>query len=395
MRKIALIPVALILLLPLSGCISGSDKSADIQKSEERESDLHPNLKGLLDKHRSFSVSHYKPDLLNASSDPEFFGKNITTWQMENGGWGSKGIESYKMPWDGVEARSSFFCLKTSCPVENLSTFDNNATTAEIRFLAYLFHSSESEGNRSDFKLSINRGIEFIINSQYESGGWPQVFPERYSDGIYSNMVTFNDHSMVRILLLLWDVQDGYGPFSEDLIEGLNLSKISSSLKLGIDYILNSQIIVNGVPTIWSQQHDPETYAPVHGRPYELPARASWESSGVAALLLNWPDRSQRIENATSGAVQWFHDNVILNKSYIYETPGHWENGNIVDSEGAMMWYRFYNLTDNQFFMSGRNSEKVYDTDNLSFEMRTSYTWGGDWARDLFLETSKMGFKSN
>ena len=129
-------------------------------------------------------------------------------------------------------------------------------------------------------------------------------------------------------------------------------------------------------------------------RPYELPARASWESSGVA-LTSELAGSIPENRNATSGAVQWFHDNVILNKSYIYETPGHWENGNIVDSEGAMMWYRFYNLTDNQFFMSGRNSEKVYDTDNLSFEMRTSYTWGGDWARDLFLETSKMGFKSN
>ena len=32
---------------------------------------------------------------------------------------------------------------------------------------------------------------------------------------------------LVRILILLWDVQDGYGPFSEDLIEA-KFIKISS-----------------------------------------------------------------------------------------------------------------------------------------------------------------------
>ena len=381
-------------------CSSNPEISLDYPLDKDSDGicdPLDPDLAGLLTPHRSFTVSwsaNFIPDLLNATQNPELFGKNITTWQMENGGWGSKGIESYMKPWDGEEDKSSFSCLKNSCPVENLSTFDNNATTAEIRFLAYLFEHSESEENRSIFKSSVTLGVDFIINSQYESGGWPQVYPERYSDGTYSNMVAFNDHSMVRVMLLLRDIEDGYGPFSGELVEELSFANISSSLDLAMDYILNSQIIVEGEPTIWCQQHEPETYAPVHGRPYELPGRASWESSGVTALLLNWPDRSQRIENATSGAVQWFHDNVIMNKTYIYLTSGYWENGNITESDGGMMWYRFYNLTDDQFFMAGRDSVKVYHTWDLSVEMKTSYTWGGDWGSEIINETSKMGFKT-
>ena len=356
---------------------------------------MDPDLPLLLKSHRSLSVENFQPDLLNATNNPESFGINITTWQLDNGGWGKKGIQSYMLPWDGVEDKSSYSCLNSSCSLptdRHLSTFDNNATTAEIRFLSFLFHESESEENRSIFKSSVTNGVNFIIDSQYDSGGWPQVFPRRYSDGSYSNMVTFNDHTMVRVMLLLRDIVDGYGPFSGDLVDELNLSLISSSLNLGMDFILNSQIIVDGESTIWCQQHDPENYEPVHGRPYELPARASWESSGVVALLLNWPDRTERIENATSGAVQWFHDNVIMDRTYIYQTAGHWENGNITDSHGGMMWYRFYNLSDDQFFMAGRDSVKVYQTQDLTQEMKTGYTWGGDWGRELIAETSKMGF---
>ena len=110
-EKKALIPVALILLLPLSGCISGSDKSR--YSKIGRESDLHPNL--LLDKHRSFSVSHYKPDLLNASSDPEFFGKNITTWQMENGVGGLRELKATRC--HGTVSRPDLpFLPQTSVP---------------------------------------------------------------------------------------------------------------------------------------------------------------------------------------------------------------------------------------------------------------------------------------
>ena len=54
------------------------------------------------------------------------------------------------------------------------------------------------------------------------------------------------------------------------------------------------------------------------------------------------------------------------------------------------MWYRFYNLSDDQFFMAGRDSVKVYSISDLTFEMKTNYQWAGDWGTDLVLETSKL-----
>ena len=121
------------------------------------------------------------------------------------------------------------------------------------------------------------------------------------------------------------------------------------------------------------------------GRPYELPSKSGWESVGVTALLLNWPDRTEAVENATWSAVDWFHQNMVLGVEYNMKP-----NGTFVDKEGSMMWYRFYNLSDDQFFMAGRDSVKVYSISDLTFEMKTNYQWAGDWGTDLVLETSKL-----
>jgi len=51
------------------------------------------------------------------------------------------------------------------------------------------------------------------------------------------------------------------------------------------------------------------------------------------------------------------------------------------------MWYRFYNLTDNQHFMAGRDSVKVFNITDLSEEMKTGYWWAGNWGTPLIHAT--------
>tara|TARA_B100000405_G_scaffold171571_1_gene119920 strand:- start:1738 stop:3033 length:1296 start_codon:yes stop_codon:yes gene_type:complete len=340
---------------------------------------LDADLEGLLEEFRSFS------DLEQRTNDAELYGYNVTTWQMENGGWGKNNIDGYMEPWDGVEPISPYTCGKSDCPNGTyLGTLDNNATTSEIRFISKLYSTSNNETNRTIFKTSANQGLDFILKSQYESGGWPQVYPERI--GTYSNLVTFNDHAMIRAMLLIWDIIEYKEPFSTDIFSGQNRTILRDSLDRGLDFILKSQIRNEGGSlTVWCQQHDPISYEPMPGRPYELPSKSGWESVGVTALLLNWPDRTEAVENATWSAVDWFHQNMILGVEYKMKP-----NGTFVDKEGSMMWYRFYNLSDDQFFMAGRDSVKVYSISDLTFEMKTNYQWAGDWGTDLVLETSKL-----
>ena len=65
-------------------------------------------------------------------------------------------------------------------------------------------------------------------------------------------------------------------------------------------------------------------------------------------------------------------------------------NGTIIERPGAMMWYRYYNVTDNQHFMAGRDGIKVYDLEDLTEERRTGYRWAFNWAQGIIVESSKV-----
>ena len=45
--------------------------------------------------------------------------------------------------------------------------------TGELRFLARSYRASTNTAYRAAFE----RGYKYILNAQYENGGWPQSFP--------------------------------------------------------------------------------------------------------------------------------------------------------------------------------------------------------------------------
>jgi len=312
----------------------------------------------------------------------ESFGINVTSWQMENGGWGKGNPEIYKAPWDNNSPLSSYYNYTSGA---YLGTFDNNATTWQIRLLAGLYLDSENENNRSIFLESVSKGMDFILESQYPSGGWPQVYPERIGNGVnYSNLVTFNDDTMPRVILLIWDMIENREEFESNITDNLDMVRLELALNKGIDYVLKSQIKDGGELTIWCQQHDPETYSPMPGRPYELVSKVGRESAGVVAILLNWPDRNEEIINSTWGAVNWYEENMIWGEKYDIE------EGIFIESPGSMMWYRFYNVSGDQYFMAGRDGVKVYDIEDLDMERRTGYWWAGDWGTGIINAVSEV-----
>ena len=75
-------------------------------------------------------------------------------------------------------------------------TFDNGATTDELRFLARAFNATRDAGYRS----AVDRGLDYILDAQYPTGGWPTVHPPGTQ---YHRHITFNDGAMVRLLEFL------------------------------------------------------------------------------------------------------------------------------------------------------------------------------------------------
>ena len=80
-------------------------------------------------------------------------------------------------------------------------TFDNSATLNELRILAKAFNATQ----KRIYKKSFLKGLECILESQYENGGWPQ---RPHSSG-YEQHITFNDGTMVGIMQFMqeysWD----------------------------------------------------------------------------------------------------------------------------------------------------------------------------------------------
>ena len=141
----------------------------------------------------SWSEYFGKPDAWHDSDEGRRIVAAVIAHQHDNGGW-SKNYDPAKGPPEAGE--------ETDKP----STIDNGATTGEMQLLAEHHRSTGDEEAREAF----GRGLEFLLRSQYDSGGWPQVYP---LTGKYNDAITFNDDAMVRVLRLLGEIARGSEPY--------------------------------------------------------------------------------------------------------------------------------------------------------------------------------------
>ena len=324
-------------------------------------------IKALLDKFRDYS------SFTKAMATPETYGVNITTWQLSNGGFSKANETNYLNPWDGKAALSPWYNGTTP-----LGMFDNNATVIEVQFLSSLYKTTTNATNKAKFKTSVNKAIDFILTSQFASGAWPQVYPKR---GNYSDMATYNDNAMVRVMVLVKDILDKKAPFDSDIIETAKLAPLKTALDKSVVFALKAQIKNGTKLTVWCQQHDPTTYAPVGARAYELPSKSGSESAGIIAFLMNWQNQTDSVQKAINGAIAWYKATKVSDMK--------WVAPDFVASPGSSMWYRFYNVENDQYFFSDRTGLKLFDITQVEMERRTGYQWGGDYGSKLLTAAAK------
>lgn len=130
-------------------------------------------------------------------------------------------------------------------------TFDNGATTGELRALARGFRLTGD----LKYKKAVIAGFDHILKAQYANGGWPQYFPLSKK---YHRHITFNDGSMIRILEFLRDTT-----ISEDftwLDKQRRLAAVEAVAR-GIDCVVKCHVVADGMPTVWCAQYDEVTLA--------------------------------------------------------------------------------------------------------------------------------------
>ena len=289
---------------------------------------------------------------------------NVLTWQTPHGGW-PKNRDTASEPFDGKS--------------EDLhATFDNSATTGELRFLARAFRAT----NEPRYQQAFLKGFSHILEAQYPNGGWPQFYPLSKN---YHRHITFNDNAMVRILELLRDVSE-----SPDyrFLKTEDRTKAEAAVIKGIDCILRTQIKQNDKRTAWCAQHDEKTLAPAWARSYEPPSLSGAESVNIVRFLMSLEEPTPEIIAAVEGAVEWFRSVTIhgMRLDKFTNADGHDDKRIVADPDAGPLWARFYELGSNRPIFLDRDSVVRYAFSEIGQERRTGYAYYGNWAARLLTD---------
>ncbi|MDQ0875776.1 PelA/Pel-15E family pectate lyase [Paenibacillus sp. V4I3] len=304
---------------------------------------------------------------------------NLLTWQTAEGGWYKYSIsDKYGRAWDGQEIKSDW----RTKDGKDIGTIDNNATTNEILFLALMYKQTGDPR----YKAAVDKGFQFLLTMQYPSGGWPQVYPVR---GNYSDYVTYNDNAMMRVMNVLTMAKNKNYPFNTDIETEDIAVKLQDSLDRGLDYILKSQIAVNGVLTAWCAQHDPVTYEPRGARAYEHPSISGSESVDIVKYLIALPNQTPEVKKAAESALAWFDANKLAGIKYV---SGDKNNVYFVPDPASTSWYRFYEVGTNLPIFSGRDGIIKHNILEIEAERRNGYSWGGSWPLNLLKSANSTGY---
>jgi pectate lyase len=299
----------------------------------------------------------HKPADWFASDDAKRVASNVLSHQSELGGW-PKNIDTTAKPYTGDR--------KDLKP-----TFDNSATTDELRFLARIFNATHD----AQYKDAFLKGYDYIVKAQYPTGGWPQFYPP--PEKTYHRHITFNDNAMIRLMLFLRETytDDAYGLFDAD-----RKAAARTAFDRGVDCILKCQIKVDGRLTAWCAQHDEKDYSPRPGRAYELVSLSGAESVGIVRLLMSLDDPSPQVIQSVHAAAAWFESAKLIGIKVVRKDG---DKVVVADATAPTLWARFYDIQTNKPIFVDRDGVAKSSLDQIGHERRNGYAWYGTWPQPL------------
>jgi PelA/Pel-15E family pectate lyase len=302
-----------------------------------------------------------KPDDWYASEEAKQLTGNVLSHQADAGGW-PKNLDTSARPFDGDRASIE-------------PTFDNGATTGELRLLARLFNATHDD----KYKIAFLKGLDYVLVAQYPNGGWPQSYPPKKD---YRRHITFNDDSMTRLMTFAREVAtaDTYKFVGED-----KRSAARREYEKGIECILKCQVRVNGKLTAWCAQHDEVDFRPRSARTYELATLSGSESAGLVRLLMSVEKPNRDIVEAVDAAVEWFRAVEIkgIRATRSRGASGKSELKVVSDPSAGPTWARFYEIGTNRPLFSDRDGIAKFNVMEIGDERRNNYAWYGIWPRDI------------
>ena len=298
-----------------------------------------------------------------ASAEALRIADNMVLYQRSSGGW-PKNTDMEKPL--GANDRAAILRQKN----DNDTTIDNGATFTQLSYLARVYTAQLQERHRESFL----KGLDYLLQAQYENGGWPQFFPNPTG---YQKRITFNDNAMIGVMKLLRDVAAAKPDFA--FVDHARRVRAAKAVEKGIECILKTQLVVRGERTVWCAQHDEITLKPASARAYEVTSLSGGESVEIVRFLMSIKDPSPATIQAIESAVAWFEKSQLKGIKWIQQTdssqPGGFDRVVVKDPEGSSIWARFYEIDSNRPIFVGRDGVVKYKLAEIEHERRTNYAW--------------------
>ena len=187
--------------------------------------------------------------------------------QLPCGGWNYMADfagEASLKNWYETVAKGYQYCAQEHLHYSGNATFDDGTIDA-AGFLLRIY----AEHWDPRYRPAIDKAIDFMIQSQYPVGGWPQRWPLRDD---YSSFITINDgvHTgNIRFLLDCWQI--------------LGEERVLEPIRRAMSCVL---VLQGGKPQAgWAMQHQLDlNYTPGHARDFEP---RGWAATATAEMIGN------------------------------------------------------------------------------------------------------------
>lgn len=301
--------------------------------------------------------------------------EKMLVYQRKIGGWPKALNEvkvDYQYPLSATQAK-----IIQADSLRNDGTFDNEATSREIKYLVKAY----AKTNNEKYLNAAEKGIAYCLKAQNAQGGFPQYYPDASS---YRGQITYNDNAMVNVLNILADIvahKNGFEHISLNFVQ-----PCANAIEKAIECIVKTQIKVDGKLTAWCTQYNAKTLEPEMARKFELVSISANESVGIIRFLMRIKNPSNTVKSSIIAGVEWLEK--VRIKGYRYQDVAapdlpDGKDRVLVADINASVWARFYEVETNKPLFSGRDSQKKYSVTEIEHERRIGYAWYGVWPENL------------